>query len=528
MTGDGRDIVVGDTGHMVMFFVKLPEAMLVPDEWTRPVMHMLDPDDYMSLAVDDGVTDVVAERKLSMRFRRVVHDVDAAAEFIEMVPAIAAGLPGLDATRGPVGERFEVVDTVVEVVAAISDVSHNEMSRVVNEALEAIRRIQRAYGGATGRAPAPVSRSSLPPAMMMFVFDPSTSFERRHERPQVFVPARGAGATLADAPTVTDDVVRRLDHLYGELDRRSPFRVGEQLMLEARRFVEDHDDPRSSVAAIATACEVLLDDVLACMLWEDGKRPEREASLFELPLMKRVRSNEFSARLGGDWDVDGDGSIGQWARRVAWRRNNMLHTGEEMTLDDAEDAFDAGFGLLMFLRSELLDAADRYGRTMWMLVGRPDVPDAIRDTHIKPLLDDPTETKWTDSSAHWIRVMRYSRKHGEWGRPANPEDVALVAITYPDGHLVWVVVDERLERGLIVKDPSSWASDEVRSGVAQRKVGDTAQVARITKATSSHDSTVPLPVEGEWVAAYRLLPGRPAMVTGEELDYEARRHRPDR
>lgn len=503
---------------MVLFFVPLPEPMVVPNEWTRPIIGHLGADEYMRIASEAGTTGYLAELLISLRFRRVQRRTDVAATLIDMRPAMVAGLPGLPHAPD-LGESVDTVHTVVEVADTVSAVTQDELTRVVDEALEAIRRVQRAYGGATGRAPVPVSRSHLPPVMPIFVFEPATPFERRHENPVVFLPSVRSMPVTADVPTLTDETIQALDHLHGELDGRSPFRVGEQLLQEARRFVDDDDDPRSSIAAIATACEVIVDDLLACLLWEEGKRPEQCSRLFEPQLTKRLRAGHFQSRLAGDWDVDSDGPIGAWIRRVARRRNRMLHTGEESTLGDARDAFEVALELIEFMRNELLDAVERHPRTTWMMLGMRQVPVTVKDQHIEPLLADQTETAWASTAAHGIRVMCYARKHGEWTRPAKPEDVALIGVVHPDRQFVWVAMDERLERGLLIDDPSPWLSEEQRQSVGQTPTPDEPFSIRMGRPPGHPTWDPPMSVDGDWIAGYRLIPGRPAMVTGDALDY---------
>src|SRR5690606_24301663 len=77
--------------------------------------------------------------------------------------------------------------------------------------------------------------------------------------------------------------------------------------------LELEGDTRAAVLFFATSCEVLLDEVLAHMLWEEAVRPEDAADILDANqwLTQRVKGL-YHHRLGGSWDVHGDGPVGAW------------------------------------------------------------------------------------------------------------------------------------------------------------------------------------------------------------------------
>jgi hypothetical protein len=79
---------------------------------------------------------------------------------------------------------------------------------------------------------------------------------------------------------------------------------------------------RSAVIFAATACEILFDDTLARLLWEEGIRPEDAAEVYDRwdTVAKRVKS-AFAPRLGGVWSLDVAAPVNRWFVNVVGFRN---------------------------------------------------------------------------------------------------------------------------------------------------------------------------------------------------------------
>jgi hypothetical protein len=407
--------------------------------------------------------------------------------------------------------------TVVEVYTLLPEVDDDQLQQALDSALEAIRKIQRAYGGVTGHPPLLATRHSLPSVVVFYEFDPETPPERRHERMHILPSHNRSFSDLATDEVLTPSQLAALDHIFARLNEGAPFRTGEVLLQTAQGAAHLFEDPMAAIVSMATGCEVLLDDLLSCMLWEEGKRPEDAAAIFNPSLEHRLRAGHHRQRLPGDWDLDGSGPIALWKTDVAWLRNAALHDGAVPTPAKAARALAVAHELLEFLRLRTLENVDAYPRTTWMLLGSDSVPETDRTRHVEPLLSDPGEPTWSTTSARWIRSMRYSLKHGEWSdQTSNPEDLALVAVRRPGHELFWCIVDERLERAFRIDDPSPWVDNSFINNFAAELPSTGPSSIRILAAKA--EETPPLPTKGPWVAGYRLLPNVPVMVTGEHLD----------
>jgi hypothetical protein len=406
----------------------------------------------------------------------------------------------------------------VEVFALVPDVIDEAITEVFDAALETIRDYQVAYGATLGHSVMPVTRRSLPPMMPVYVFDPETLPDRRHEHPILFLPHQGALPAVDTDETIEPDRITALEHFYEQIGERSLFRSAEAMLLAGRGQIDDYDNATAALTLIASGCEVLLDHVLASLLWEEGQRPEDATPIFETFVTNRLKAGHHESRVGGDWDLDGSGPIANWLHKIAFRRNAMLHAGQAPTLDIAKEAFGSAIELLDFLRGRLLAHTERYPRTAWGLLGSRLMPAGDKQRHIDPLLNDANEPLWKATAARWLRTMRYACRHGEWMNAASEsENLALVAVLWPDGTMVWCVVDETLARAHRIADPKPWVSQAQLDGLANSQLAPRTSPMSI-RLVGAEDSTAPLPTVGPWVAAYRLLPNVAVMVTGELLD----------
>jgi hypothetical protein len=114
----------------------------------------------------------------------------------------------------------------------------------------------------------------------------------------------------------------------GFFKRGHPLVAYGEMSQESYRALEQEGDYRRAVTYAQTAVEILLDRVLALMLWEEDEDPTQTAeTIFSSSFPKRVRTH-FPPRLGGDWNTRGTGE-GQPAVRRRARRQRRLHQGSQ-------------------------------------------------------------------------------------------------------------------------------------------------------------------------------------------------------
>lgn len=259
--------------------------------------------------------------------------------------------------------------TVVELMASVPD-EHDQADLLgtLDKALEVLRDWQRAYQQVHLVPMSPVTRARLPgfvPVAFGHLCDGV------YERPtgmgalgvESFDPVVRTSGTLMDDADL-EQVVLALDHIS-----ERPFASWLVLRNEATVARERDGDLRVAVLHRATACEVLLDELLAHLLWEDHVAPEDAAALFtpSRSTLDRVRT-DLPQRLGGSWDVTKVDSLRAWRDDVAKLRNRVAHRAHEPSPAEDADAAAATTGLVQLLGDRL--AKDhRHPLTMLMLIG---------------------------------------------------------------------------------------------------------------------------------------------------------------
>jgi len=231
-------------------------------------------------------------------------------------------------------------------------------------------------------------------------------------------------------------------------------------------------------------------------------------------LTQRVKSGRYSDRLGRRWAVDGHGHVASWFRDVRALRNRVVHGGHSPTESETDAALHAAYGLVAFFQERLRDRIARYPRTLWMSGGHLITPARQLDRHVRPLQADAGELDWRETARRWQDVMRNAGAEGIWAT-SDPTDEArdLLAVKHASGRLEWVVVAWASNRACRVQLPPDFAPPEVLKSVESIKVPTDLE------AVSIHIGAPKIPhVNGPWIAAYRLVPLRPVMVTGEALD----------
>jgi len=263
--------------------------------------------------------------------------------------------PGQDDKPGPVPPPVADAEGTVVEMAVLFDLDDNDYWGSVSDAfdrgLSYIRDIQRAHHIVRREAVRLVTREILPAAIPVAVrrlYDDqgnpapleaplgvlmlNVSIVRETRGPDFNVAAAEALGAALETQTA--------DGLFtGYLE----FRREAQVALE-------HDGAyRTAVLFNATACEILLDELLAHMMWEEGQRPEDAAGTFGGPWLTSRVKQQYHPRLGGQWALDQPGPLLDWHHDVAGLRNRVVHSDYEPTLQETHTAFDAAKTLETYL-----------------------------------------------------------------------------------------------------------------------------------------------------------------------------------
>ena len=393
---DGRQALVGTRGWTIAFFVPLADPLLLPDEFILEVRDVLDRKELMVVAIEMGEQGFTSETVLSLCFRQVSGRADF-NPVRNVGLAATQAFPGLETTGGELVS--ETLATVVEVVGNVPNLSKDALSKLFDRSLDAIRSVQRSYGAVSGRPVQPISRQRCPPGLPMYKRKPESSPETWHGDSFLFLVHDLMELHALDAPSLDGEKLKAMNQIDRQLQMSSPFSNAAALLQDGLRMADQEGDAWNAVALLASSCERMLNELIGCLMWEDGLRPEDCSRHFNSFIVALVAGSEFKSRLGGGWDKEGAHPIGDWYRDVALVRNEMLHGGSFPDAAAASRARAATLGLRDFIKDQLVDALDRYPRTAWLLLGSNQFDASLCALHLDRLLADPSETHWQSTAA---------------------------------------------------------------------------------------------------------------------------------
>jgi hypothetical protein len=188
--------------------------------------------------------------------------------------------------------------------------------------------------------------------------------------------------------TLPVEAVEHVASAFGQISTGRPATVVKDHIGRANAAASSGDQ-RASVLDFATACEVLLDYLLASMLWEEGYLPADAAKLWDGDSVTKRIKTHYSGRLGGNWNPDTSPSLMQWREYVADVRNRVIHGGSLPTKADVKAAKTATEALASFATQRLVIKWKTYPRTLALLVGTASIQrygskskrDAILESH---------------------------------------------------------------------------------------------------------------------------------------------------
>jgi hypothetical protein len=160
-----------------------------------------------------------------------------------------------------------------------------------------------------------------------------------------------------------------IGNVFGQLTRGS---ISVLIRDHFARAYAEHaaGDRRASVLSLAITCELMLDSVLAAMLWEEGETPAQAAQAWAnaSSITQRVKSM-YSGRLGGSWHIDGLGPVGRWREAIVDVRNSVIHSGRTPSEPESENSGEVTSELLTFVSKRLVLKWKTYPKTLAVLCG---------------------------------------------------------------------------------------------------------------------------------------------------------------
>lgn len=364
----------------------------------------------------------------------------------------ASLLEALDSLAEESAGRYEVTVAEVMVANAFEGFTNDDGTpmRIPPEAclapaLRYLRRYLYALSAATTTFLSPLpTLERLPPVLPFF------------ERTEGREPYEPALLTVNDTPAryerLTDVDEADLGRVEQMLDLEHfghPFAVADQILVDAGADLHFEGNFKSAVVFAAASAEVLLDGLLASLLWEERTDPRVAAETFESTgLAARVRRH-YHDRLGGNWSTTTEGSAtGDWQQQVASTRHRVVHSGFEPSETNAVAAMEAIRQLRRFIVDRITDTSrgnlSRYPRSALLLLGREQLQAA---GHWSPQLEraegEIEARQLVRRFGHWMFFVDGFRRQVDM--TSDPEDWSAcrsVSAIHSDGSMEWWINDE--------------------------------------------------------------------------------------
>lgn len=203
------------------------------------------------------------------------------------------------------------------------------------------------------------------------------------------------------------DVAERFDYWLREQERGNPTNLWRERFIEANRALRVTGEMANAVIQSNTSCEVLLDTVLALLLWEEGADPQAAAPIFEHGKVLRRVTREYPSRLQGTWSTK-SGAIGDWYTNCYRLRHRVVHAGYMPSPREAQAAVDSALNLQRFVWDRIAARRTTYPRSALMTLAQSGLEQrGLWSGKIRRFAEEvaPTEPNWRDAYSAFYRDL---------------------------------------------------------------------------------------------------------------------------
>lgn len=125
---------------------------------------------------------------------------------------------------------------------------------------------------------------------------------------------------------------------------------------------------RLAVIQAQCAVEVFLNRLLELLLHSEGRSPTDIQAYFQPPrsFISRVKS-EYHPRIGGNFNIAGNGAVGKWYRHLYGTRNAVIHGGAYVDHATAHRSLAAGNSVVGYVGSLLRAKPKKFGYILQFL-----------------------------------------------------------------------------------------------------------------------------------------------------------------
>jgi len=409
--------------RLVRYFFALPEPLSLPDGH-QAVMYVGDRDGSESRD-DDPLVSVIFHQVDAAAGR-----ADAAMDALRQTIDRAEGTPR--STKKWSSPKTPTPWTVVEAVTqweSPDEIPDEDVNRPTHwspradpfsRCLDATRRVVRAYRQATETPYGIPAYVRIPSPTLVFQADGIREAIELDGRPAEVVRPDGTWSgpdvMLLEHTNFPDplrgrdfsaDVEVRFVHWLGEQERGNPLNLWRERFIEARRAHDVLGEEGQAIVLANTSCEVMLDTILALLLWEEGVTVEDAVPVFEEGKTLRRVSKELAPRLGGNWSTE-DGIVADWYRSAYRLRHRIVHGGYAPTARQASEAIEAAAGLQRSVMDRIAARRITYKRSALMTLAEEGLRRReLWSGQIKRFFEEvgPTEPPWRASFTDYHRAL---------------------------------------------------------------------------------------------------------------------------
>ncbi|MEV0949685.1 hypothetical protein [Promicromonospora sp. NPDC050249] len=523
--------------HVAYFFIPLPDALTLPSPYMFRAIEQV-PHDRMQ---KDGLPPMCVGASLC--FHQIEVPAPGREEMLALFELAAQSLPDSSRPSNPTGspgklDAPSITMTVVEMAVAVDlpegvddapeesgatedGVIDDPISDAFDRGLEYVREFQRAHYIAKHIPVRLVTRESLPFAIPFAVRE----LRDKDGQPLPFEAPMSMYLLNANIPGVSVEWSEGDAHLLNTAIAHqaagSAFSSYADLVREANVAFSRDGSYRSTVLFSATACEVLFDELLSHLMWEEVHRPESAAEIFDSleSISKRVKT-QYHERLGGVWSLDAEGPVNRWWTDVATLRNRVVHGGYGPTLNEARAAIDATQSLVEFMGDRVASKLKKYPRTAMILSGQIGLERRGKwSRRMRDLVESKTEVPWRETFARWRSAMQRARVDGRLGGAPSAVDSPVLLVVRTSGSDQWVVHDARSGAAAVVDSTSVLGIEPAQlNRIAKIRESYSKDGERRNVSAFIYGARVTSVPTDAWIPDYRLVPEASVMVDGNDLD----------
>ena len=536
---------------MIYFFIPLKIPLRIPDEhiirFTSPAHPFEEDEKCIGTEWDDelGYTvNITSSIKIhQVQFHKSDTYLEAALNAVNNAFSTDSMMKTEEATKDSSHEDPEITITVLEAATRLTGITdeledttteksanqvplqHSEaIQQSITEAfdriIDDIRNFQRSYVQVTDHLVRLVSPAELPMALPYAIRTVKLN-ETEPVWPTVVDFFR---INLADSyieqmsfssadinPDLIDDIIDT-----GEIINAGPFSDFMDNWRETRLAVRNHSYSIACILA-STSCELFLRKVLLLLLWEEGRCPKQAARLLcgNAPYSRSIGdliSREFHDRLGGSWNLRGEGTIPQMYQSVFILRNRVVHGGYVPITSEVEQAVNAFEELYAFIIQRFESKIDQYTVTASMMIPNSKIKNSDLSARLEDLmLEQITPDSPLDNfMSYQFEVERYMENRDLRNGAAfsgELEDAHIALLAFPNGKAQWWLADPESRVACLAKRPhlnrkQIAGIQEVRRDIKRERVLSTGAISM--RMYGVH--TVPLEDTPVWYPTYQIWP----------------------